>query len=46
VTLQIEGSVSHQFDIGAQFTLLNVIPPDPQSPIDQRYLAAYVQARF
>ncbi len=46
VTLQIEGALSHQFDIGMQFTLLNVIPPDPQSPIDQRYLTAYAQARF
>ena len=46
VTLQIEGSLSHQLDIGLQFTLLNVIPPDPQSPIDNRYISAYVQARF
>jgi hypothetical protein len=46
VTLQIEGSLSHQLDLGLQFTLLNVIPPDPQSPIDQRYLTIYGQYRF
>ena len=46
VTLQIEGSLSHQLDIGAQFTLNNVIPPDPQSPIDERYLSVYATARF
>jgi len=26
--------------------LLNVDPPDPQSPIDNRYISAYAQARF
>jgi hypothetical protein len=46
VTLQIEGSLSHQFDLGAQFTLNNVIPPDPISPIDQRYLTFYGTYRF
>ena len=46
VTLQIEGALSHQLDLGMQFTLNNVIPPDPISPIDQRYLTAYAQARF
>ncbi|HEY1548194.1 MAG TPA: hypothetical protein VGG28_10250, partial [Kofleriaceae bacterium] len=46
VTLQIEGSLNHQFDLGAQFTLVNVIPPDPISPIDQRYLTIYGTYRF
>lgn len=46
VTLQIEGSLSHQLDLGLQFTLNNVIPPAPQSPIDQRYLTFYGQYRF
>ena len=46
VTLQIEGSLSHQLDLGLQFTLNNVIPADPQSPIDQRYLTIYGQYRF
>ncbi len=46
VTLRIEASASQQVDFGLEFTLLNVIPPDPQSPIDNRYLSAFVQARF
>ncbi|HUJ57304.1 MAG TPA: hypothetical protein VLX92_02380 [Kofleriaceae bacterium] len=46
VTLRVEASPSQQFDIGLAFTLLNVDPPDPQSPIDNRFLSAYVQARW
>jgi hypothetical protein len=46
VTLRVEASASKTLDIGLEFTLLNVIPPDPQSPIDNRYLSAYVQTRF
>jgi hypothetical protein len=46
VTLRIEASPSQQFDIGLAFTLLNVKPPDPQSPIDNRFISAYVQSRF
>ncbi len=46
VTLRIEASANQQLDFGLEFTLLNVIPPDPQSPIDNRYLSAFVQARF
>jgi hypothetical protein len=46
VTLQVEGSLSRQFDLGLQFTLLNVIPPDPESPIDNRYVTVYGQYRF
>jgi hypothetical protein len=46
VTARIEASPSQQFDIGLAFTLLNVKPPDPQSPIDNRFISAYVQARF
>jgi hypothetical protein len=46
VTLRIEASASRQLDFGLEFTLLNVDPPDPQSPIDNRYISAYAQARF
>jgi hypothetical protein len=46
VTAQVEVSPNQQFDVGLAFTLLNVKPPDPQSPIDNRFLSAYVQARY
>ncbi len=46
VTLRIEGSLSHQLDIGLEFTLLNIKPPDPESPIDNRYISAFAQARY
>jgi hypothetical protein len=46
VTLRIEASANQQLDFGLEFTLLNVDPPDPQSPIDNRYISAYAQARF
>lgn len=46
VTLRIEASANHQLDFGLEFTLLNVDPPDPQTPIDNRYISAYAQARF
>ena len=46
VTARIEASPTPTLDIGLAFTLLNVKPPDPQSPIDNRFISAYVQARF
>lgn len=46
VTLRVEASANQQLDFGLEFTLINVIPPDPQSPVDNRYLSAFVQARF
>lgn len=46
VTARIEASPTQTIDIGLAFTLLNVKPPDPQSPIDNRFISAYVQARF
>jgi len=46
VTVRIEASPTPQLDIGLAFTLLNVKPPDPQSPIDNRFISAYVQSRF
>ena len=46
VTARIEASPNQKFDIGLEFTLLNVKPPDGQSPIDNRFLSAFVQGRF
>jgi hypothetical protein len=46
VTGRVEFSPNKQFDIGLEFTLLNVKPPDPQSPIDNRFLSLFAQARF
>jgi len=46
VTGRVEFSPSQKFDIGLEFTLLNVKPPDPQSPIDNRFLNIFLQSRF
>jgi len=46
VTGRIEFSPNQQFDVGLEFTLLNVKPPDGQSPIENRFLALFVQSRF
>jgi hypothetical protein len=46
VTGRIEFSPNQKFDIGLEFTLLNVKPPDGQSPIDNRFLALFAQSRF
>ena len=46
VTGRIEFSPNQKFDIGLEFTLLNVKPPEGQSPIDNRFLALFVQSRF
>ena len=46
VTGRVEFSPNQKFDIGLEFTLLNVKPPDPQSPIDNRFLSLFVQSRF
>ncbi len=46
VTGRIEFSPSQKFDIGLEFTLLNVKPPAGQSPIDNRFLSMFMQARF
>ena len=32
--------------VGLEFTLLNVKPPEGQSPIDNRFLSLFMQARF
>ncbi|CAN5162451.1 hypothetical protein BH11MYX1_BH11MYX1_22860 [soil metagenome] len=46
VTARIEASPSQKLDFGLEFTLLNVKPPDGQSPIDNRYLSLFAQARY
>lgn len=46
VTGRIEFSPNQQLDIGLEFTLLNVKPPDPQQPFDNRFLSLFVQSRF
>ena len=46
VTLRVEGSLSRQLDLGLEFTLVDVNPPDPVSAIDNRYVSIYGQARF
>ena len=46
VTGRLEFSPNQKFDIGLEFTLLNVKPPEGQSPIDNRFLALFVQSRF
>jgi hypothetical protein len=46
VTGRVQFSPNQKFDIGLEFTLLNVKPPEGQSPIDNRFLALFVQSRF
>ncbi len=46
VTVRIEASPNQKFDIGLEFTLLNVMPPEGQSPIDNRFISLFVQSRF
>lgn len=46
VTGRAQFSPNQKFDIGLEFTLLNVKPPEGQSPIDNRFLALFVQSRF
>ena len=46
LTGRVEFSPSQKFDIGLEFTLLNVKPPQGQSPIDNRFLSLFMQARY
>lgn len=46
VTGRIEFSPSQKLDVGLEFTLLNVKPPEGQSPIDNRFLSLFMQSRF
>lgn len=45
VTGRLEFSPNQKLDIGLEFTLLNVKPPEGQSPIDNRFLALFFQTR-
>jgi hypothetical protein len=46
VTGRVSFSPNQKFDVGLEFTLLNVKPPDGQSPIDNRFLSLFMQSRF
>jgi hypothetical protein len=46
VTGRVEFSPNQKFDIGLEFTLLNIKPPEGQSPIDNRFISLFVQSRF
>jgi hypothetical protein len=46
VTGRVEFSPNRKLDIGLEFTLLNVKPPEPQKPFDNRFLSLFMQARF
>lgn len=46
VTGRVEFSPNQQLDIGLEFTLLNIKPPEPQKPFDNRFLSLFVQSRF
>lgn len=46
VTGRLEASPNPKFDVGLEFTLLNVIPPSGQSPIDNRFMSLFMQARY
>jgi hypothetical protein len=46
VTGRIEASPNQQLDFGLEFTLLNIKPQEPQSPIDNRFLSLFMQARY
>jgi len=45
VTGRVEFSPNQKLDVGLEFTLLNVKPPEGQSPIDNRFLSLFVQTR-
>lgn len=45
VTGRLQFSPNQKLDIGLEFTLLNVKPPEGQSPIDNRFLSLFVQTR-
>ncbi|MFN0249615.1 MAG: hypothetical protein ACKV2T_22215 [Kofleriaceae bacterium] len=46
VTGRFSFSPNQKFDVGLEFTLLNVKPPEGQSPIDNRYLSLFIASRF
>jgi hypothetical protein len=46
LTARVEFSPNQKFDIGLEFTLLNLKPPEGQSPIDNRFIALFAQTRI
>lgn len=46
VTARVEVSPNQKFDVGLEFTLLNVAPPEGQGPFDNRFVSLFVQSRF
>lgn len=46
VTGRVEFSPNQKLDIGLEFTLLNVKPPEGQSPIDNRFISLFLQSRI
>jgi hypothetical protein len=46
VTGRVQFSPNQKFDVGLEFTLLNVKPPEPQKPFDNRFLSLFLQTRF
>jgi hypothetical protein len=46
VTGRVEFSPNQKFDVGLEFTLLNVKPPEGQSPFDNRFLSLFAQIRI
>lgn len=46
VTGRVEFSPNQKLDLGLEFVLLNVKPPDGQSPIDNRFISLFLQSRF
>ena len=46
VTGRVEFSPNQKLDIGLEFVLLNVKPPQGQSPIANRFISLFLQSRF
>jgi hypothetical protein len=46
VTGRVEFSPNQKLDIGLEFTLLNIKPPEPQKPFDNRFISLFGQFRF
>lgn len=46
VTGRVQFSPNQKLDIGLEFTLLNIKPPEGQSAIDNRFLALFAQFRM
>lgn len=45
VTGRVQFSPNQKLDVGLEFVLLNVKPPEGQSPIDNRFISLFMQTR-